>query len=98
MVEGSGRFWKEVVEVIPRLLPGGTEKEHGRPNRIPGVSIIIRAENLPITSLERYRKSACLICSNTCVCTVQSHLERSKRFQQCLITYTVAVNPVNFVT
>jgi len=59
MVEESERFWKEEVEVIPRLLPGGTEKEHGKPNRIVSVSINVRAENLPITSLERYRKPSC---------------------------------------
>jgi len=34
MVEGSESFWKEEVEVIPHLLPGGTEKEHGKSNRI----------------------------------------------------------------
>jgi len=59
MVEGSEGFSKEEAEVIPHLLPGGTEKEHGKSNRIVGVSINIRAENLPITSLERYRTPSC---------------------------------------
>jgi hypothetical protein len=65
MVEGSERFWKEEVGVIPLLLPGGTEKEHGKPNRIVGVSINIRAENLQITSLERYSTPSSWISSNT---------------------------------
>jgi len=97
IVEGSERFWKEEVEVIPRLLPGGTEKEHGKPNRVVSVSINIRTENLPITRLEPYRTPSCWISSNTCFSTVQSHLGGSKGFIQCLIIYAVAVNPVNFV-
>jgi len=99
MVEGSEIFWREEVEVIPHLLPGGNEKQHGKPNRIVGVLINIRVENLPITSLERYRTPSCWISNNACVSTVQSHFGRCKGFLQCcLIIYTVAVNPVNLVT
>jgi hypothetical protein len=55
-------FCKEDVTVIPFLVPRGTGKEHGKPNRLAVVPIKFRTESLSITSQQLYFIPTCWIC------------------------------------
>jgi hypothetical protein len=46
---------RDLIEVLSRHLPGGTEENYETSVRIASVPAEIRTEHIPNTSLERYR-------------------------------------------